>query len=258
MPPFLVTTTTRGSLTTARPTATTTTTKKPTTTTKAPTTTTTTRPYWENATPAAFTEDGLPIEEVTWTYEPITSGELNLPRYPKDYPDFIMYDMITVTKTHSGVPLNQCITVTGFDAPTSNGIYRVPAMIDGKVVAAVDFGDSFADNEVALAAKRIYLPPDMVALKGGISTCTNLERVYVTSPKAWFKPSTFPYREPGWWGGNPVYYLTVYVPSEFYPTYIWNFSPPVWTYVCNGNCYDVQQGWISSEECTQLYGGGDV
>ena len=122
----------------------------------------------------------------------------------------------------------------------------------------MDFGDSFADNEVALAAKRIYLPPDMVALKGGISTCTNLERVYVTSPKAWFKPSTFPYRAPDWWGGNPIYYLTVYVLSEFYPTYLWNFSPPVWTYVCNGHFYDVQQGWILPEDCTKLYGGGDV
>lgn len=253
VPPFLVTTTTRGSLTTARPTATTTT-KKPTTTTKAPTTTTTTRPYWENATPAAFTEDGLPIEEVTWTYEPITSSTIGFYRCTDtDYPH-IAGNSTSRTATPSGVPVNQCIKVTGCIGTTSNGIYRVPAMIDGKTVAVVDFGDTFADKSVALTVKRIYLPPDALRFQGGIENCTKLEGLYMTSTDFWLNPDHVPDCGTYSWGGVTYYNLTLHVPYDFNPIYIQYYSPYVWLYACKGNVYDAEAGMLTDQKCQALYG----
>ena len=253
VPPFL-TTTTRGSLTTARPTATTTTTKKPTTTTKAPTTTTTTRPYWENATPAAFTEDGLPIEEVTWTYEPITASTLGFYRCKDtDYPH-ITGNSTSRTATPSGVPVNQCIKVTGCIGTTSNGIYRVPAMIDGKTVAVVDFGDTFADKSVALTVKRIYLPPDALRFQGGIENCTKLEGLYMTSLDFWLNPDDVPDCGTYSWGGVTYYNLTLHVPYDFNPIYIQYYSPYVWLYACKGNVYDAEAGMLTDQKCQALYG----
>ena len=250
VPPFL-TTTTRGSLTTARPTATTTTKQ---TTTKKTTTTTTTRPYWENATPAAFTEDGLPIEEVTWTYEPITSSSLGFYRCrDTDYPH-IAGNSTSRTATPSGVPVNQCIKVTGCIGTTSNGIYRVPAMIDGKTVAVVDFGDTFADKSVALTVKRIYLPPDALRFQGGIENCTKLEGLYMTSLDFWLNPDDVPNCGTYSWGGVTYYNLTLYVPYDFNPIFIQYYSPYVWLYACKGNVYDAEAGMLTDQKCQALYG----
>ena len=244
--PKITTGTTASRTTTASTTA-------PTTTKKTTTTTTTTRPYWEDAIPAAVTEDGLPIEEVRWIYEPITYDSLQLPRCYDDHPDS-SYSAITVSETPSGVPLNQCIKVTGCVGTTSNGIYRVPATIDGKVVACVNFNDSFADSEVALSVKRIYLPPDTIAFYGGIQQCTNLEALYFTAPKTWFYHKTLPLQIPSWYGGVKQYDLTIYTPGFFYPTFVWNLTPPVFMYACNGNIYDAEAALITNEQCQALYG----
>lgn len=255
VPPFLTTTATRPTTATTKA-PTTTTTKKPTTTTATPTTTTTTRPYWQDVTPASVTEDGLPIEEVTWYYEHITTERLGFGRcYSCDYPN------LTETATFrdatpSGVPLNQCIKVTGCSGITSNGIYRVPAMIDGKVVATVDFGDTFANQQEALTVKRIYLPPDAIALYGGIENCTNLEGLYITSVECSFRPATIPDCGIYSWGGVTYYNVTIYVPPTFNPIYIKNYSPFVWLYACKGNVYDAEAGRITNDQCAILYGGG--
>ena len=232
----------------------TTTTATRTTTTTQPTTTTTTKPYWQDVTPAAFTEDGLPIEEVTWTYEPITSSTLGFYRCTDtDYPH-ISGNSTSRTATPSGVPVNQCIKVTGCIGTTSNGIYRVPAMIDGKTVAVVDFGDTFADKSVALTVKRIYLPPDALRLQGGIENCTKLEGLYMTSPDFWLSPDHLPDCGTYSWGGVTYYNLTLYVPCDFNPIFIQYYSPYVWLYACKGNVYDAEAGMLTDQKCQALYG----
>ena len=246
-------TTTRTYPTTTTATRTTTTTKKTTTTTQ-PTTTTTTKPYWQDVTPAAVTEDGLPIEEVTWTYEPITSSTLLFHRCKNmDYPH-ISGNSTSRTATPSGVPVNQCIKVTGCIGTTSNGIYRVPATIDGKTVAVVDFGDTFADKSVALTVKRIYLPPDALRLQGGIENCTKLEGLYMTSPDFWLNPDDVPACGTYSWGGVTYYNLTLYVPRGFNPIFIQYYSPYVWLYACKGNVYDAEADYLTDQECQAIYG----
>ena len=267
--PWIYTTTTTGTtgrvppflLSTTRTTSRTTTTQKSTTTKKttaAPTTTTTTRPYWLDVTPAAVTEDGLPIEEVKWTYEPITGTSIWLSRCQRyDRPNSTDYATFR-SATPSGVPVNQCIKVTGCIGTTSNGIYRVPAIIDGKTVAAVDFGDSFANAATARTVKRIYLPPDLIYLDSGLETCTKLEGLYVTSPDCWFTPEQLPDCGYYLWGGVTMYNLTIYVPPKFNPIYISDYGPKVWLYACKGNTYDAEADHLSDKECQTLYGGGDV
>ncbi len=243
--------------TTKKPSTTTTTKKSSTTTTTTTTsTTTTTRPYWYDATPASVTEDDLPIEELEWTYKPITSTKWTFSQYRYEYRDS-HYGYTTRTATASGVPLNQCITVTGFKSPASNGIYRVPAMIDGKVVAAVDLTNSFTDTAVALTVKRIYFPPDMLHFYGGTDTCTNLERLYFTSPEAYFAPSCIPEQPTRQWGGVTYYFLTIYRPwSDFKALRVGDLYSNVFLYACKGNTYDAEAGIIKSDECEKLYGGG--
>ena len=248
--------------TSKKDTSTTTTSKTTTTTTttkKTPTTTTTTRPYWLDATPAAFTEDGLPIEEVRWTYEPITSTSLWFSRCDSvDYPNIVEV-ATSRNATPSGVPLNRCIRVTGCSDITSNGIYRVPAMIDGKVVAAVDFGDTFADKVEALAVKRIYLPPDAIALYGGIENCTNLEGLYITGKDFWFKPDTLPDCGYYYWGGVKTYNLEIFTAQGFTPIYVASFSmglDHVVYYAFQGKVYDAQKNSLTAAQCQTLYGGG--
>lgn len=259
VPPFLTTTATRPTTATTKAT-TTTTTKKP-TTTATPTTTTTTRPYWQDVTPASVTEDGLPIEEVEWYYEPITKNSLGFSRCDSvDYPNIIVLGT-SRTATPSGVPLNQCIKVTGCSAITSNGIYRVPAIIDGKVVAAVDFGDTFADKAVAQTVKRIYLPPDAIALYGGIENCTNLEGLYITCVECWFTPDTLPDCGTYSWGGVTIYNLEIFTNQWFTPIYIQSFSTGwdhVVYYAFQGKVYDAQNKLLTDAQCQILYGGGGV
>lgn len=259
VPPFLTTTATRPTTATTKAT-TTTTTKKP-TTTATPTTTTTTRPYWQDVTPASVTEDGLPIEEVEWYYEPITKNSLGFSRCDSvDYPNIIVPGT-SRTATPSGVPLNQCIKVTGCSAITSNGIYRVPAIIDGKVVAAVDFGDTFADKAVAQTVKRIYLPPDAIALYGGIENCTNLEGLYITCVECWFTPDTLPDCGTYSWGGVTIYNLEIFTNQWFTPIYIQSFSTGwdhVVYYAFQGKVYDAQNKLLTDAQCQILYGGGGV
>ena len=257
VPPFLLSTTRTTSRTTTTQT-TTSTTKKATTTTAAPTTTTTTRPFWLDVTPAAVTEDGLPIEEVTWTYEPMTSSTLWFSRcWDTDHPN-ASGSSVSRSATPSGVPLTQCIKVTGCIGTTSNGIYRVPATIDGKTVAVVDFGDSFANAAVAKTVKRIYLPPDLLRYSGGLENCTKLEGLYVTSPDCWFIPEQLPNCGNYLWGGVTMYNLTIYVPTKFNPIYIQYYSPYVWLYACKGNVYDAEADHLNDKQRQILYGGGGV
>ena len=266
VPSFRTTTgTTRGS-TTTRTKVTTTTTKKTTTqpttttttkkTTTQPTTTTTTKAYWVDATPAAVTEDGLPIEEVEWTYQRITYATAYFGRcFSIDYPN-MSADSTTRTTTPSGVPINQCIVVTGRIGTTSNGIYRIPATIDGYVVAMVDFDDIFADAATALTVKRIYLPPDAIAMEGKLDKCTNLEGLYVTSHDFWLTPSSLPDCGSYWYGGNEMFNLTIYVNYPFTPSFIAYDYVGVWLYACKGRVYDAEAGNLTNAQCEALYGGG--
>lgn len=241
VPPFLTTTATLPPPTT---TATTTTTQKPTTTTTQKPTTTTTRPYWYDATPAAVTEDGLPIEEVEWTYKQITVSAFT---GTKDDGAYFSHGYYSVSETPSGIPVNQCIKVTGCSGVTSNGIYRVPAVIDGYVVAQVDLSSCFNQGSVAATVKRIYLPPDAVWFPGNLQNCSQLESVYVTSTKI-VLDSKFPPKS---------HMITLYAQAGTYVHNIYDFSPPVLFYYCgdeSDDYYRVNYESIQPTDVQQLYG----
>lgn len=172
--------------------ATTATTKKVTTTTRMTTNASSSGSYWLTATPGNTTEDGQPIEEVTWYYEPVKgTGKVST-----SCDQYLSHckgcESFYCTTTVSGIPIKDCIVVIGFDRPTSNGIYRVPAVIDGKPVVEVNMrystvGRHFNDADIADTVKRVYLPPECIELAPGtLEKCTNLERLYFTTTGYYF------------------------------------------------------------------------
>lgn len=97
------------------------------------------------------------------------------------------------------IPISECVIITGFDAPTSNGIYRVPAAIDGKVVVGIDMSDAvpgachFNDEDIAPTVKRIYLPPELVMVeRDTFNLCTSIEALYFSSHSLWLEPEAVP------------------------------------------------------------------
>ncbi len=180
------------------------TTGKPTTTTQKPTTTTTTTapkpaypPEWDTVY-RSTTEDGLPIEEVTWTYKAV-GASLYLSRYSMSAGPTGSFSRTYTHTLLTHIPMSQCIILTGFDAPTSNGIYRIPAAVDGKVVVGVSMGGNvagachFNDPDIAPTVKRIYLPPEMLMIgKNTINQCTALEGIYFGTDTIWIEPEALP------------------------------------------------------------------
>lgn len=145
------------------------------------------------------TEGGLPIEEVTWTYK--AAGEkLHMSRKSWESTDVIEANSCTCyTTCRYDIPISECIIITGFDAPTSNGIYRVPAAIDGKVVVGVDMSDAvdgachFNDEDIVSTVKRVYLPPELLLVeRDTINLCTSIEALYVSSHCLWLEPEAVP------------------------------------------------------------------
>lgn len=215
-------------------------------------TTTTTKPYWIDATPASVTEDGLPIEEVTWHYEPIQQSSWQLRCH-------IMSQSVTIRTSAAGTPLTECIRVTGFDGSTSNGIYRVPATIDGKPVAAVNFGDSFADPTLAATVKRIYLPPEAVLLSGDLTGCTNLKDLWFFSKNCYFDSDILPEGKESWYGGVKSYPLTIHAKQTFIPTYYYYTDTDIYALASAcGDIYKANHAYFSewSNDIKAIYGGG--
>lgn len=139
-----------------------------------------------------YTEDGQAFEEVEWTYKPYWSDTF------KYSPIIALTYTISKTCTYK-LPLSGCIVVTGFDAPTANGYYRVPPAIDGKVVLGVDMSTDvsgacqFNDATIAPTVKCITFPKEMLFLnKSTIDQCTNLERLYFDCNKLYMDPKALP------------------------------------------------------------------
>ncbi len=263
-PPATTTTTTRA--------ATTTTTKA--TTTKTTTKATTAAPegsYWLTATPGNTTEDGLPIEEITWYYKAAESTVKNACVSYGVYPACSVCNYNYCTKTVSGIPVNEGVIVIGFDRPTSNGIYRVPAVIDGKPVVAVSRGYEtkgcwFNDTDIAPTVKRLYLPPECISFgsyntSASLRKCNNMERLYFTTTGTkYLCPGTLPKVTAtiaNQWTGCAQYLLYLYMRSSS-PS---NVSSPYSLYQLeNGmdqNCvYNAFREIIYDDVVRAVYGGG--
>ena len=172
---------------TVAPTTTTTTTKKTTTTTTGPT-----YPAVWDTQAVYYTEEGEAFEEVKWTYKSYW------------YDTFTYYIAIGLPRGISktccyNIPLSECIVVTGFEAPTSNGYYRIPPVIDGKVVIGVDMQTDvagacqFNDADIAPTVKIITFPTEMLFLTTStINQCTNLERLYFDCSKLYMDSKALP------------------------------------------------------------------
>lgn len=205
------------------------------------------------------TEDGLPIEEVTWSYETIKQyWHLSSMNLGTSY---------TVYKTYRyEIPLSECIVITGFDAPTSNGIYRIPAAIDGKVVVALDMTRQvsgwchFNDADIAPTVQRLYLPPELFVVDWNtINRCTSLRAIHVTSHTLWLEPKAVPASTKG---------LCFYSEFSCNMSYAAGGSPSLASYcdVLNykdgfygrrgSNQYHGADWEVSSFASKELYGGG--
>lgn len=183
------------STTASSATTTTSTTQKPTTPTIAPKPAY--PPEWDTVY-RSTTEDNLPIEEVNWTYKAV-GAKLQLSRYSLSVSPTGSISRTYTQTLLTHIPMSQCIILTGFDAPTSNGIYRIPAAIDGKVVVGVSMGGNeagachFNDPDIAPTVKRIYLPPEMLMIgKNTINQCTALEGIYFGTDTIWIEPEALP------------------------------------------------------------------
>ncbi len=180
-------------------TQTTTATKERPSTTVKPTTTKTTTATTAPAYPASwdeqgpyYTEDGQVFEDVDWTYR--SAG--NSLRVANS--GFAEYNTFTKTYLYD-IPLSECIIITGFKKPASNGCYRIPPTIDGKVVVAVDMQKSvegayqFNDEDVAPTVRVITFPPELlVVFPHTFDQCTDIEHAYFSGAKLLMYPSAVP------------------------------------------------------------------
>lgn len=187
-------TTTTQTLTT---TTTTTTTTTRTTSTTRKTTTTTAAPVpaypasWD--VPATFyTEDGEVFEDVGWTYR-AAGDSLRVSNG-----NFGEYNTFTKSYLYN-VPMSQCIIITGFQKPATNGCYRIPPTIDGKIVVGVDMqqpvdgAHQFNDADVADTVRIITFPPEMIVVYPyTFNQCQNMEHAYFTSARLMMSPSAVP------------------------------------------------------------------
>ena len=199
IPTAPTTTTTEKSATITTHPSSTTTYPSTTTTTRTTTTqtTTTTRQYparWDILF-ISTTEDNIPFDDIEWTYKP-AGNQLTLFCW---HSSIINGSRTYYASKRCSVPMSDCIIVTGFKRPSNNGIYRVPAAIDGKLVVGVDMRDNlpgvyhFNDADVAPNVRRIYLPPETLVLYNNtIDQCTALERLYVSSYEIWIEPPALP------------------------------------------------------------------
>ena len=194
--PFYPPETTTSTVAPVAPTTASTTASTTTSTTKNTTTTTTaatpTYPASWDAPATYYTEDGEVFEDVGWTYE-AASDLLILDRGDGSYRNYIFSE----TTLHS-IPLSQCIVITGFQKIASNGCYRIPPVIDGKVVIAVNMQNSseayrFNDAMVAPTVRVITFPPEMIVVYPyTFDQCQNIEHAYFTSAELLMYPSAVP------------------------------------------------------------------
>lgn len=84
------------------------------------------------------------------------------------------------------------IVLTGIQTPASDGIYHIPATIDGKTVIAIE-GHAFYNSGHALTIKKIYIPSTLRTIWGSAFVdCYNLTDVYLYGKSIYIDPWAFP------------------------------------------------------------------
>ena len=125
------------------------------------------------------------MEEVTWYYYDTTGSSS----------EGFLIDM------YGDGNFENTITICGFKNITSNGIYKIPDMIDGKTVVALNMsagksqGYTFSSADVIDTVKKVYLPPRLMVVIGesAFTKCPNITDLYVASEKLHIASNYFPY-----------------------------------------------------------------
>lgn len=125
------------------------------------------------------------IEDVTWYYYDTTGSSS----------EGFLIDM------YSDVNIDNAITICGFKNIASNGIYKIPDTIDGKVVVAINMaagvsqGYTFSSTDVIDTVKKVYLPPRLIVVssESTFTRCPNITDLYVASDKLHIAKNFFPY-----------------------------------------------------------------
>ncbi|MBR2013186.1 MAG: zinc-ribbon domain-containing protein [Clostridia bacterium] len=84
------------------------------------------------------------------------------------------------------------IVLTGIQTPAADGIYHIPATIDGKTVIAIE-GQAFYNSGHALTVKKIYIPSTLKTIWGSAFVgCYNLTDVYLYGKSIYIDSWAFP------------------------------------------------------------------
>ena len=156
---------------------TTTTTTVPTTTTYSTTSTTSSTSVTVGTTTTTVPQETVTTESLTWYYRAATAAD---------------YDA-----AQNGVAMADAIVVIGFDRIPQNGVYVVPATIDGKTVVGMDMtqarGLAFDSSSVRRTVKALYLPPAVTTLADDLlAECIYLSDLYVAGSELYLTPSALP------------------------------------------------------------------
>ncbi len=84
------------------------------------------------------------------------------------------------------------IVLTGIQTPAADGIYHIPATIDGKTVIAIE-SSAFYNSGHALTIKKVYIPSTLKTIWGSAFVgCYNLTDVYLYGKSIYIDPWAFP------------------------------------------------------------------
>lgn len=88
--------------------------------------------------------------------------------------------------------VDDCVVITGIVTPAADGIYRIPATIDGKEVIAI-CAEAFYASGCAQGVKEVYIPAGLRTLwNDAFLGCYNLEGVYLYGNSVYIDPQAFP------------------------------------------------------------------
>ena len=90
--------------------------------------------------------------------------------------------------------VDDCVVITGIATPASDGIYQIPATIDGKTVIAIQKNAFYTDG-YALTVKAVYIPAKLRTIwDNAFVGCYNLTDIYLYG-KAVYIGDAFPAAE---------------------------------------------------------------
>ena len=91
--------------------------------------------------------------------------------------------------------VDNCVVITGVATPASDGIYRVPATIDGKRVITIQ-SDAFCAANVKNTVKQVYLPASVRTVKDrAFNACVNLTDIYFSATSIYVSDLAFAPKE---------------------------------------------------------------